>query len=107
ELALRELEWSASRALWQIGLPYPSQELQCIWREMLLYQFHDILPGSSITRVYDESRARYLELLSQTQQLNAEIDQQLSARVDTSRMQRPVILYNSLSWPRHEFLNYN
>ena len=41
--------------------------LRPIWRRsgkrVLLYQFHDILPGSSITRVYDESVARYGELI--------------------------------------------
>lgn len=30
-----------------------------IWKEVLLYQFHDIIPGSSIKRVYDECLARY------------------------------------------------
>jgi alpha-mannosidase len=30
-----------------------------IWKEMLLYQFHDIIPGSSINRVYKESIAGY------------------------------------------------
>lgn len=36
-----------------------------LWKEVLLYQFHDILPGSSIRRVYDESVARYRELLGE------------------------------------------
>lgn len=35
------------------------EELQTIWKEVLLYQFHDILPGSSIKRVYDECLTRY------------------------------------------------
>lgn len=30
-----------------------------LWKETLLYQFHDIVPGSSIKRVYDESVERY------------------------------------------------
>ncbi len=34
-------------------------EIQLIWKEVLLYQFHDILPGSSIKRVYDECLVRY------------------------------------------------
>ena len=29
------------------------------WREILLYQFHDIIPGSSVTRVYRESLEGY------------------------------------------------
>lgn len=33
--------------------------LEDYWKEVLLYQFHDILPGSAIKRVYDESLKRY------------------------------------------------
>jgi len=36
--------------------------LDSIWKEVLLYQFHDILPGSSIKRVYDECLARYKKI---------------------------------------------
>lgn len=45
------------------GVPYPAAQLETIWKEALLYQFHDILPGSSIRRVYDESVERYEALL--------------------------------------------
>lgn len=38
---------------------YPSAKLDKIWKEVLLYQFHDILPGSSINRVNAECVARY------------------------------------------------
>ena len=32
-------------------LPYPAEDLRCFWRDtILLNQFHDILPGSSIAR---------------------------------------------------------
>jgi alpha-mannosidase len=34
ELALRELELSATRAFWQTGMTYPADELLSIWREM-------------------------------------------------------------------------
>lgn len=37
-----------------------------LWKEVLLYQFHDILPGSSIQRVYTESVARYKEMYADT-----------------------------------------
>ena len=104
ELALRELEWSAACALWQTGLPYPSQELLAIWREMLLYQFHDILPGSSITRVYDESRARYAELLTRTQALTVAAEKHLNAQVNSAGMAQPSVVSNSLSWQRAEWV---
>src|SRR6185503_17585083 len=58
EQALREWEWLAALATTVAGRPYPTERLEAIWREVLLYQFHDILPGSSIKRVYDETTAR-------------------------------------------------
>lgn len=48
----------------KIDVPVSSEELEKIWKEVLLYQFHDILPGSSINRVYDESVARYEKILT-------------------------------------------
>ncbi len=47
---------------------YPREALDRIWKEVLLYQFHDIIPGSSIARVYKESVARYEKL---TEELNS------------------------------------
>lgn len=41
---------------------------EALWKEVLLYQFHDILPGSSIKRVYDESEARYAAMLAETEE---------------------------------------
>lgn len=42
---------------------YPNTELEKLWKEVLLYQFHDIIPGSSIKRVYDETDVRYAAIL--------------------------------------------
>src|SRR5439155_8181944 len=59
EIGLREAEWAAMLAEIVAGMSYPAEELDALWQEVLLYQFHDILPGSSIKRVYTESNARY------------------------------------------------
>ena len=40
-----------------------------IWKEVLLYQFHDILPGSSIQRVYDETDIGYAAMLAKLEKL--------------------------------------
>ena len=50
---------------------YPREKLEKIWKEVLLYQFHDILPGSSIKRVYKESEARYEQLFEETAAIKA------------------------------------
>ena len=38
---------------------YPKEELDRIWERVLLNQFHDILPGSSIRQVYEDTTADY------------------------------------------------
>ncbi len=37
------------------GFPYPADELEAAWKSLLLNQFHDILPGSSIAEVYKDA----------------------------------------------------
>ena len=67
EILLRNIELLASYAA-EKGYTYPKEKIENIWKEVLLYQFHDIIPGSSINRVYVESVKRYQEMI---QELNA------------------------------------
>ncbi len=69
EKALRELEFVASLTMMKGIKQYPSEELDSIWKEVMLYQFHDILPGSSISRVYDESLERYQKINEKVERL--------------------------------------
>lgn len=62
EFALHNAEfWNAMAGL--EGKAYPAEDLETNWKEVLLYQFHDILPGSSIAKVYVEANAGYKNLL--------------------------------------------
>lgn len=103
EQSLRELEWTAAFA----GEDYPAARLEQIWREVLLYQFHDILPGSSIKRVYDESLARYAGLLAEVEEAISLFENKLAARVNIAGMAFPTVIFNSCSWKRTEWLHYN
>lgn len=59
EHLLREVElWSATAAIRGLA-DYPYAELQQCWELVLLQQFHDILPGSSIAWVHQEAEANY------------------------------------------------
>lgn len=58
EFLLHNAEALATAAA-KFGMEYPRDTLETVWKEVLLYQFHDIIPGSSIKRVYDESVERY------------------------------------------------
>jgi len=44
----REAELWATTAAVRVGSPYPYERLETLWQDLLLHQFHDILPGSSI-----------------------------------------------------------
>ena len=46
---------------------YPSRTLDKHWKTVLLNQFHDVLPGSSIKEVYDDTDAMYAEIFSDAQ----------------------------------------
>jgi alpha-mannosidase len=104
ELALRELEWTSVLASLLAGAAYPSSRLHAIWQEMLLYQFHDILPGSSIKRVYDECIPRYREMLQKVTVSISGNDERFARTIDTSGMKKPFVVYNSLSWTREEWV---
>lgn len=105
ELGLRELEWTAVLATRLSGAAYPEERLRDIWREVLLYQFHDILPGSSIKRVYDESLARYAAMHEEVESRTTEHAKHLAAHIDTRGMANPVVVHNALSWQRDEWLD--
>lgn len=59
EHLLREAELWAATAAVRVGHPYPYAELDRIWKTVLLHQFHDILPGSSIAWVHREAERTY------------------------------------------------
>lgn len=61
EHLLREAElWCATAAVRSGGsFSYPAEELKRLWRLVLLQQFHDILPGSSIAWVHQDAERNY------------------------------------------------
>ena len=104
EIALRELEYASVLAFIETGFPYPKKELTEIWKEVLLYQFHDILSGTSIKRVYDESLQRYEHLLERTKQLTEKAYLALTDKINVGEEETGYMIINSLSWKRNEWV---
>ncbi|MFD3441959.1 alpha-mannosidase [Streptomyces sp. NPDC058685] len=71
EHLLREAELWAATAAVRTGFPYPYEELDRLWKTVLLHQFHDILPGSSIAWVHREAARTYATVADE---LNGIID---------------------------------
>ncbi|HEX5403459.1 MAG TPA: glycoside hydrolase family 38 C-terminal domain-containing protein [Pseudonocardiaceae bacterium] len=62
EHLLREAElWSATATV-LLGVEYPYDKLDQLWKTVLLNQFHDILPGSSIAWVHREAERTYADV---------------------------------------------
>jgi alpha-mannosidase len=72
EHLLREAElWAATAAVRQ-GATYPAAELERLWKQVCLLQFHDILPGSSIAWVYDDAEAMYATVIEEAEAIVAD-----------------------------------
>ena len=109
EVLLRETElWACAAGL----AAYPAAELARLWKLLLLNQFHDVLPGSSITQVYIDAAAHYADIRRSGTALLQQALAELAAadgsgkRTKTERAdgQRGHRVYNSLGWARSELL---
>ena len=65
------------------GHAYPYEELDRIWKTVLLHQFHDILPGSSIAWVHRESRETYAAVAGELEAIIAAAQQALAGEAGT------------------------
>src|SRR6516162_5237583 len=66
EHALVESETAATLAFVLQQQPYPKEEFDRLWRTLLLNQFHDILPGSSIHSVYETAHVQLKNALEES-----------------------------------------
>ncbi|MBT0566399.1 glycoside hydrolase family 38 C-terminal domain-containing protein [Williamsia sp. CHRR-6] len=69
EHLLREAELWCTTAMVVLGAPYPHERLDRIWKLVLLQQFHDILPGSSIAWVHREAERNYAAITAELDEL--------------------------------------
>ncbi len=96
EELLHKIEWLGAVAFIQ-GVSYDREKVEQIWKEVLLYQFHDILPGSSIKRVYDECYARYKIMYGELQVIEKTILDAISSEGEKSAI-------NSVDFDRKEIV---
>ncbi|MEU0950091.1 glycoside hydrolase family 38 C-terminal domain-containing protein [Streptomyces canus] len=81
ESLLTEAELWAATASVRTGRPYPYEQLDRIWKTVLLHQFHDILPGSSIAWVHREARATYARLAEELERIILDAQRALAGDV--------------------------
>ena len=96
EETLHKVEWLGAVAFLQ-GVSYDRKKVEEIWKEVLLYQFHDVLPGSSIKRVYDEAYARYQIMYDELKEIEAIMLKALSGKEGVSAI-------NPVDFDRDEYV---
>jgi alpha-mannosidase len=97
ERLLREAElW------WASGGTVPAEvatELETLWRDVLLQQFHDILPGSSIAWVHADAEAEFARVAGRLDVLVAEAIDRLAPECD--------VIVNSTQFDRCEVATWD
>lgn len=82
EFLLHDAEFIATLASLIANYQYPNAQFNEAWKTVCLNQFHDIIPGSSIGPVYEESQQQYAELKQNVTKLYEEALQTLSQKLD-------------------------
>ncbi|PYH35738.1 alpha-mannosidase [Aspergillus neoniger CBS 115656] len=102
EFLLREIEYLATLATLEQPADkykYPKGEIDEMWEDVLLCQFHDCLPGSSIEMCYDDSKELYKKVFEIGNKVRKEALQALGFGSSTAK---GLVAINTLPWPRSE-----
>ena len=86
------------------GYKYPEKELKEAWEKLLLNQFHDVLPGSSIPEVYKDSEECFKFIFTTVNSIISKSLKAITAKIGTTGEGRSVLVFNPLSWSRSDIV---
>jgi alpha-mannosidase len=99
ERLYHDTEWLCSLADTLTGeAAYPQNTLNSGWEILLNNQFHDVLPGTSIPEVFEDSRADYARVEQIGQTALGRAQETLASRIRVG--EESVIVFNPLAWSR-------
>ncbi|MBE9050321.1 alpha-mannosidase [Nostocales cyanobacterium LEGE 11386] len=106
ENLLYQAELFATLASISCGVSYPQTAIEAAWKQVLFNQFHDILPGSSITQVYTDALPQW----QQVEQVGTKILQESLLAIASHAIlpspphpqAQPIFVFNALNWQRSE-----
>jgi len=99
EILLHNLELFSSYASACLdGFVYPQKEINDNWKIVLRNQFHDILPGSSIHEVYEDSQREFAQVFESG---GSHLNRALEAIANSTGLEGTrMVVFNPLSWSR-------
>jgi alpha-mannosidase len=87
------------------GAPYPADILTDNWKKITFNQFHDLAAGSGIAVIYRDAQQDFTEVANANRLIDQSALNALDAQINTTvKGGVPVIIYNSLAWPRNTTL---
>lgn len=85
EQLLQQAELVSTGAEILLGTPFPSDELSGAWETVLTDQFHDIIPGSSIREVYEDTDRDYAGIFATAEKITGERLSAIASAVETDK----------------------
>jgi|HubBroStandDraft_1064217.scaffolds.fasta_scaffold00030_65 alpha-mannosidase len=89
------------------GRSYPHHQFGLAWKNLLFDHFHDVMPGSGIAVNYLDAKRNLEDVARSAKEITDGALGELLAHIDTQGVNPrgdgvPVVVFNSLSWPRTE-----
>jgi alpha-mannosidase len=88
-----------------LGEPCPRETLADGWRLILLNQFHDIIPGSSIGEVYEDSQEQYKEVRAYGEKALDDALRAIASRIDLSGPDLAFVVFNPAPFDRTDIVS--
>jgi alpha-mannosidase len=87
------------------GRPYPHDGMELTWKNLLFDHFHDIMPGSGIAVNYLDAKRNLENVDRAANDVTIGSLREIAAHVNTQGEGVPVLIFNSLSWPRTDVVD--
>jgi alpha-mannosidase len=98
EIVLNAEKFASLASLY--GRTYPQDDMELAWKNLLFDHFHDIMPGSGIAVNYLDAKRNLEDVDRSAKDVTRGSLNEIAAHVNTEGEGVPVMLFNSLSWPR-------
>lgn len=102
ERLLHDIEFVGVLAHCESATVYPKERVDQLWKKLLLNQFHDILPGSSIAEVHEQARGDFASIFEYGQAIREELLGQLDPQESQANQLLPL---NTTSFQRRDVVD--
>ncbi len=87
------------------GRPYAQDQFEFAWKNLLFDHFHDVMPGSGIAVNYLDAKRNLEEVARSANDVTHDALDEIMAHINTQGDGVPVVVFNSLSWPRTDMID--